>query len=96
MLRAISAMIIVGAKDGTNVKEARRLYQIFQRFHDEPPAAQAAEKKDLFMITPATSLQGTKMLGEKSLRVEPGILEFIKLRLANKNFAWSERRLPLE
>jgi pimeloyl-ACP methyl ester carboxylesterase len=94
--RAISVMIIAGAKDSANLKEARRLHQIFERFHDEPPAAQMAEKKDLFIITPPTSLQGTKMLSERSLNVERNIQEFIQLRLVRKNFPWGERRMPLQ
>jgi alpha-beta hydrolase superfamily lysophospholipase len=93
---SISTMIIVGAKDSANMNDARRLYQILQKYHDEPPPNQAAQKKDLFFITPGTSLQGTKMLGEKSLGVEKAVLEFIQLRLVNKQVEWSNRDRPLD
>jgi alpha-beta hydrolase superfamily lysophospholipase len=99
---SISTMIIVGDKDSANMNDARRLHQILQKFHDEPPPNQAAEKKDLFFVMPKTSLQGTKMLSEKSLGLtgsdrSPGpILEFIQLRLVNRRMEWSNRDRPLD
>jgi pimeloyl-ACP methyl ester carboxylesterase len=97
---SISTMIIVGSGDNANLREARRLHQIFQKFHDDfpkdTPRDVLLEKKDLFFVTPATSLQGTKMLGEKSLGVEANILEFIRYRLVNKKFEWARRERPLD
>jgi pimeloyl-ACP methyl ester carboxylesterase len=97
---SISTMIIVGSGDTANLREARRLQQIFQKYHDDfpkdTPRDVLLEKKDLFFITPATSLQGTKMLGEKSLGVEANILEFIRYRLVNKKFQWAKRERPLD
>ncbi len=89
---AISIMVVAGATDQVNLREAKRLHQGLEKFHREPPADQAKEKKDLFMVMPATSLQGTKMLGEKSLAIEQTIHQFIDARLVRKPQPWSERK----
>ena len=97
--RSIATMIIVGSKDTANFNEARRLHQILERFHEDlskAPVNVRQEKQDLFFITPPTSLQGTKMLGEKTLGVERAVQEFIQLRLVKQNIPWAKRDRPLE
>lgn len=97
--RAISTMIIVGSKDSANLNDARRLHQSLERYHEDfssAPEKVWREQQDLFLITPTTSLQGTKMLGEKSLGVERAILDFIKWRLVDKQIPWLRRDRPLD
>jgi hypothetical protein len=89
---SISMMIVAGSTDAANFRDAKRLHQGLEKFHPEPPPNQIAERKDLFFVTPETSLQGTKMLGVKSLSIEQKIVDFIELRLVKKAFPWSERK----
>ena len=42
-----------------------------------------------------TTLQGTKLLGEKSLNLEKRIATFLQARAVNQNHIWAERRRPL-
>jgi alpha-beta hydrolase superfamily lysophospholipase len=101
LLKSASVMIIAGAKDTANLDDARRLNQLFEKYHELPPPdaplAVRQEKQDLFFITPATTLVGTKLLNEKSLRIEDVIANFIKFRiLQNENLdEWATRTKSL-
>ncbi len=86
----LSMLIAVGSRDSKSLSEAKRLYSMVERFHQEPPPEEATEKKDLFLGTFDTDLQGTKMLG-RGLPVEGWIANFIQLRLVNQNFPWRDR-----
>ncbi|MFH1922404.1 MAG: alpha/beta fold hydrolase [Planctomycetota bacterium] len=86
----ISMMIVAGGEDSKSFADARRVYNLLKRFHADPDTA-SIEEKDLFFGQPATKLQGTKMLGVKSLNLEGAIARFIELRLANKQFPWYQR-----
>jgi len=61
-----------------------------------PPADDAVDKQMLWMWSPQTSLQGTRLLNEKTLRVDETILKFIDLRLVKKQMPWSDRKNPRE
>ncbi|NUM79776.1 hypothetical protein HUU42_03140 [bacterium] len=63
---------------------------MFERYHPEPLAEEAASKKDLFLGSFDTDLQGAKMLG-RGLPVEGWIANFIQLRLTNQNHPWRDR-----
>jgi pimeloyl-ACP methyl ester carboxylesterase len=101
LLKSASVMIIAGAKDSANLDDARRLNQLFEKYHELPPSdaplAVRQEKQDLFFITPATTLVGTKLLNEKSLRMEEVIGNFIKFRITrNENLDdWAARSKSL-
>jgi hypothetical protein len=101
LLKSASVMIIAGAKDSANLDDARRLNQLFEKYHELPPPdaplAVRQEKQDLFLITPATTLVGTKLLNEKSLRLEKVIADFINFRLVqNENLdEWTARTKSL-
>jgi hypothetical protein len=96
---SIATAIFVGSKNAANLREAQRLHGILERSHEDfSKAAKQVqlEKQTLFFKPLATSLQGTKMLGERSLGVEKAVLEFIQLRLVKQNFPWAIRQRPLE
>jgi alpha-beta hydrolase superfamily lysophospholipase len=101
LLKSASVMIIAGAKDTANMDDARRLNQLFEKYHELPPPdaplAVRQEKQDLFFITPPTTLVGTKLLNEKSLRMEKVIADFINFRLVqNENLdEWAPRTKSL-
>jgi len=100
VLSQLSILILVGKQKSSAVGEAQRLHAAFQRFHRDPAKP---EDRDLFYRKIETSLQGTKMLGVKGLKVEglaadvKGpvvdllIAEFINLRLVKQNYPWRDR-----
>lgn len=89
----LSIMIIVGKGDSSSSRDAARIYKALEKFRPAPPEdpKEAAEKQDLFFDRPNTTLGGTKLLGEKSLKINPRIERFIDLRLAQKKMPWSDR-----
>jgi pimeloyl-ACP methyl ester carboxylesterase len=88
----LSVLIVVGGKGSSKeVGDAKRLYSILKPSHPDPPAAEAAEKQDLFYGRFDTKLQGTKMLGVAALNLERTIARFIELRLEKQDFPWRQR-----
>jgi pimeloyl-ACP methyl ester carboxylesterase len=92
----LSIMIVAGEGNGKSLKEAKRLFTVLERFHPIPPTDEGADKQTLWLRTPATSLQGTRLLNEKSMHVDQMILKFIELRLVKQPIDWVERRNPRE
>lgn len=92
----ISFQIIFGDRNAAKQsRDAEQLYKRLKPFHPDPDPANKEEfiaKKDLFLDGYKTAFQGTKMLGQKALGLEPRIQKFIELRLVNKDYPWSERR----
>ncbi len=101
----LSILILVGKEKGSKVSgesrrtyspdDAERLYKLLKRYHPDPPDDEKVEKKDLFFGEMPTKLQGSKMLGVKTLNVERFIAQFIELRLARQTspeFNWHERK----
>lgn len=91
--QTLSCMLVVGSGDNSSMRDANRIHKILEKHRPAPPTdpAEVQEKQDLFLVTPETSLSGTKMLGESSLEVNPRIAKFIELRLQNKKFPWTDR-----
>ena len=97
---ALSYMIIAGKNKkagtikSTAARDAEKIYKILSRFHPEPPKKEALEKQSLFYFPLDTSLQGTKLLGEPNLGNAERIAAFIKVRLVDKSFPWTDRTPP--
>lgn len=94
----LSMMIVAGKQDSKSYSEARRMNDSMEKYHvkvSNDPEEQR-KKKDLFFVTPETSLQGTKLLSN-ALNVPNNIANFIKLRLVDKadELTWTERKNPL-
>jgi alpha-beta hydrolase superfamily lysophospholipase len=87
----LSVFIVVGKETPKAVRDADRLYKMFKRHHPDPPPDKSTQLKDLFFGKLNTSLQGTKMLGVKSLRLEGFIAKFIDMRLVKQNIPWKAR-----
>jgi pimeloyl-ACP methyl ester carboxylesterase len=81
----ISAMILVGKEDSRAVSDARRAHGLLERCHVN------AQEKDLFFLQLPTKLQGTKILGVPTLKLEGYIGVFIERRLADKSYEWYPR-----
>jgi hypothetical protein len=92
--KELAVLIVTGSGSPRLSQEARRLYKALARHHADPSGK--LDKQTLFLKTPATSLQGTKLLLEKSLNVEQMIVEFVDLRLVQPNYPWSARQSPLK
>jgi len=88
----LSVMIVVGKRSAKLLQEAKRLHTALERYHPAPPGGDADEKQTLWLKVKDTSLQGTKLLNEPSMRVDELILAFIDLRLVKPALAWSIRR----
>lgn len=90
----LSAMIIYGDDDPASA-DGRRLYNTLRKSHRvvSPDDPQESAQQDLFLIELSTSLRGTKLLASQALRVTDQILEFIQLRLVDRQerFVWRER-----
>jgi len=91
--REVSIMIAAGRGRSKSVSEATRLHRMLKPYHPIAPDA-AVSEKDLLFGTLDTSLQGTKMLGVKALRLETHILRFIELRAVKRPFTWALRTNP--
>ncbi len=95
----LSYFIVVGGAKGRSsklVQEAKNLNLLLQPMHPDPPSDEVAEKKSLFFKTIDTNLQGTKLLNEKSFKLDAQIGKFIELRLVNPDYEWADRRNPLK
>jgi pimeloyl-ACP methyl ester carboxylesterase len=96
--RNISVLIIAGKRDNAALGEARRVYSMFERDHPKPNPDKKLEQQTLFFTPLDTSLQGAKLLAEKSLETREIIAAFIELRLVksdiSKTWTWKERKLP--
>jgi len=86
--RQLSMLIIVGNDDSRAVAEARRLEGMLSRYHPKPDDL---KQQDFFFARLGTKLQGTQMLGVQGINVEGGILNFIELRLVEREFPWNIR-----
>lgn len=91
----VALHLIAGADNSKATRAAEQLFNTVKRYHPEPddslPADKALAEKTLFLdIGYNTSLQGTKMLGER-LGVEERIAKFIELRLVAPSYPWVER-----
>jgi hypothetical protein len=96
---AVSLLIIAGSQDSANLDDARRLHQTLAKHrkdYSDAPREEWEQNQSIFFVTPKTSLEGTKMLGERSLGVEKAVLDFIRMRLGDKDIEWSVRKRPLE
>jgi hypothetical protein len=92
----LSVMILVGKQDSGDLREARRFYRMMERDRpalDDLDQKERAEKQDLFYGALNTSLQGTKMLEDEGLekKIMSYIGIFIKRRLVDQDFPWTDR-----
>jgi hypothetical protein len=97
--QSISTLIIIGGQDNANLNDAKRLHQTLARYREDfssAPRQEWEQRQSLFLQTPKTSLEGTKMLGEKTLGLEAAILDFLRWRLVNRPAEWTVRKRPLE
>lgn len=92
--RQLSVLLAYGADDRNVAKDCQNIEQIFAKFHPEPPADQVELHKDFFVYTPATNLQGTKLLTSQAFGLGAKIVSFLESRLGSKDFAYSIRKNP--
>ena len=88
--RDLSVMIIAGKGNSKLLQEARRLHSAFEKFHPSPDTEAEELTRTLWLKTPQTSLQGARLLNEKTMRVDEMILRFVELRLAKQQIPWRE------
>lgn len=90
-LKRLSILMLYGSGQSDVEKESNRIYNVFLQTHPLPEESKRKDEQSLFKGAFDTKLQGTKLLGEKSLNVDKHINQFIKLRLVNKAFPWQSR-----
>ncbi|QDU29116.1 Alpha/beta hydrolase family protein [Anatilimnocola aggregata] len=95
----LSIMLVAGNEESKSLGEAKRLQSKLQQFHPKPSGDRDLDRKnlDLFLVTPDTQLQGSKLLS-RALVVNNNIANFLSLRLVEKQdqYSWSDRKNPLE
>jgi len=90
---SLSVLIIDGNKS-KSLGDAKRIYTMFERLRPDPDDP---KDRDLFIKTDRrTSLQGTELLNEPTFRIGPLIEQFLKLRLVNQSYPWTNRQSPLQ
>lgn len=92
--RLLSMMILVGKEKAKDLKDAEAIHNMVKRYHPEPPEEERVKRQDLFFFALNTKLQGSKLLGVKTLNVDRMIGLFIDLRLVRQDhpdLAWRER-----
>jgi pimeloyl-ACP methyl ester carboxylesterase len=90
----LSIFLAYGGADRKFAKDGENIARIFERFHPEPPPDQVQQRKDYFLYSPDTLLQGTKLLNSREFGVGPKIANFIEARLGAGNFPWMQRKRP--
>jgi pimeloyl-ACP methyl ester carboxylesterase len=94
-----SVMILVGKGTAKAFQEAKRINAVFEKNHPAPPEDKK-DQKSLYFLQYDTSLQGIKLLEEKSQNVQTHIMQFINRRLVKnpeaKNYVWKARKHPHE
>jgi pimeloyl-ACP methyl ester carboxylesterase len=92
--KGISVMILVGNENDKAAKDAKRIHTSLQRSRPAPGTLSpedAEQTKDLFFKALPTELQGSKLLAVRTQpTVDAIIANFIRLRLVNKDYPWSE------
>jgi pimeloyl-ACP methyl ester carboxylesterase len=84
----VSVLLIAGQRGTGATRDAQRIHDILARFR---PDRENTPNQDLYLLTRDTSLQGTQMLSAPDLNLTTPIVQFIKLRVAEQEFPWSER-----
>lgn len=96
--KQLSVMLVAGNEDAKYFGETKRLHSKLQNFHPKPTGDPDIDRKqqDLFMITPDTELQGSKLLS-RALPIVNNIANFLNLRLVERQdqYSWSDRKSPL-
>ncbi len=98
--RDLSVLIAVGNKSKERLKDADQLRSLFVKAR--PPAEDNKPESITvyFLKNLDTSLQGSELLAEPSLKVPEKIVAFLKRRLVDnpdaKDWVWKERKLPHE
>jgi len=91
----VSMLIIAGKRNSKQLHEAKRLHAALEKYRTVTGPAAVEAKQTLWLKTPATSLQGTALLNEKSMKIDEMILAFVDLRLVKPPAAWRDRKGPL-
>ncbi len=82
----ISVYIIVGKEDSRALADARRAFNLLDRYRGNE------EEKSVFLGQLPTKLQGTKILGAGSFKLEEAIARFVERRVAEKPYDWYQRK----
>jgi pimeloyl-ACP methyl ester carboxylesterase len=96
VVRDLSVLVIAGKESYRAMQDAKRLHGTLARHHPEPPSELAADQQMIWLRALPTSLQGTPLVNEKTMRVDRMISQFIDARLVKINYPWVERRRPHE
>jgi hypothetical protein len=96
--KQLSVMLVAGKNEAKSVGEAKRLHMKLQQFHPKPTNDPEVDRKtqDLFIVTPDTELQGSKLLS-RALPIANNIANFLNLRLTERQdqYSWTDRKSPL-
>lgn len=82
----LAIYLAYGSADPKVTQDCKGIAKIFERYHPEPTAEQAANLKDYFVFAPTTPRQGTELLTVEEFGQAPRIAGFIEMRLGRKDY----------
>jgi alpha-beta hydrolase superfamily lysophospholipase len=93
---SLPIMIVVGAEDTKNSRDAKAIYQRLAKFRGKTPAnaKESGGRQNLVLVEPPTSLTGTQLLAPRGLTVNQQLAGFIHAQLTMRkgDFPWMDRR----
>lgn len=92
--RQLSVLLAYGADDKAVAKDCKNIVDILSKHHKEPPADRVETLKDFYVYSPATNLQGTKLLTSDAFGIGQKIFNFLEARLGRQAFPYSVRKYP--
>jgi pimeloyl-ACP methyl ester carboxylesterase len=92
----VASLIIVGKGNAKQLAEARRLHTALERHHLGTVGQDGKANHAVELKAAGTSLQGTRLVNEKSMRVDDLVLKFIDAQVGQRSIAWAERRSAVE
>ena len=94
----LSALFMCGGKEPRTASTTRRLYNIIKRHHADrfEDDEDKRLRKDHFLLSLDTSLQGTKLINQADLKAAKHVSTFLNLRLVEHRdqFPWAVREKP--
>ncbi|MCA9215158.1 MAG: alpha/beta fold hydrolase [Planctomycetales bacterium] len=91
----VSALVTYGKQDDSFAASGRRITKTLERSHAPIPSDEAkqSENQDLFIYELPTSLQGTRLLSVRELKVRDTIRDFVALRVVQQRdrYPWKSR-----
>ena len=92
----LSYLIMVGEQNSSALAAAKKLDKALAPSHQASGGDDDSQEQTLFFEKLETSVQGAKLLNEKTLKAQQKIGKFIEIRLVKQKIPWAERTNPFK